>query len=115
MNKIINVKDVLQTNLAVGADEGKYIFSLIRESIEKKEYIIIDFTGITSLTTAFLNYAIGELYTLYDPDKLNSLVKIDAETLTLSQKKKVNLVMRNSKNKIDQKVIDKVTNYGEID
>lgn len=114
MTKIINIRDVLKTDLAVGDDKGKYIFSLIKKSIDEKEYTIINFTGITSLTTAFLNHAIGELYTLYNSEELNSTVKIDATTLTPSQKKKVRMVMMNSKNKIDQTTIDEVTNHGEI-
>lgn len=115
MSTVINIKDVLKTDLAVGDEKGKYIFSLIQNSMSDGKEVVIDFSGITSLTTAFLNYAIGELYTLKSPEELNKLIKIDGKSLTVSQRKKVKMVMENSKNKINQDVIDEVSNYGEID
>lgn len=111
VQKII-ISDVLKTDLAVGDEKGKYIYSLLKKAFEEKKETIVDFSGITSLTTAFLNYAIGELYLLGNSDELNKYIKIDATTLTISQKKKVRMVMENSKNKISQTEIDEVTIHG---
>lgn len=43
---------------------------------EPKEKIVIDFSNIDIITTAFLNNAIGKLYNIYDKEKLNQYISM---------------------------------------
>lgn len=108
MERII-VKDIIKTDLAVTSDKANYLRSVFEDKIKRNEAIIIDFSNIKSMTTAFLNIAIGELYKLGTPEELNQYVKIDTKTLTSVQFQKVKLVMENSKRKISQEKIDEVS------
>ena len=116
-SKRIVIKDVLKTNLAVSSDKAIYISQLMHEAIEKEESIVLDFSGIKSLTTAFLNTSVGELYKDYDSELLNKYIKFDTQTLSSLQMNKVRLVMSNSKEKYSEeykKRIDEVTLHGDV-
>lgn len=108
MVTILKVKDIIKSDLASGSDKGEIIFKLISENFKKKENIIIDFSGIETLTTAFLNKSIGELYRLGTPEELNKYIQIDSGTLSSSQIKRVSMVQKNSRNKLSQEIIDEV-------
>ena len=49
---------------------------LIKENIDSKKKIVIDFSNIDIMTTAFLNNAIGKLYNIYDKKKLNEYISM---------------------------------------
>ena len=71
------VKDIINSNIAVATDSGDNLFNQIIISFDNGKKIRLDFEGITILTTAFLNAAIGQLYSQgkYDSDFLNSSLK----------------------------------------
>lgn len=108
MERII-VRDIIKTELAVTSDKAEYLKSIFESKIRNKESVIIDFSNIKNLTTAFLNVAIGELYKVGTPEELNKYIRIDGKTLTSVQFQKVKLVMDNSKRKISQETIDEVS------
>lgn len=109
------IAEIINSDLAVTSETAKLVNEKILENINHNELITLDFTGIKTLTTAFLNIAIGELYNISDPETLNRLVKFDVSTLTKLQFSKIKLVMENSKEKltkIDDDFIDEVTLNG---
>lgn len=71
--KIINV---INSEFAVSPEDGDSIFNLIKEKVDAKEKIVIDFSNIDIMTTAFLNNAIGKLYNIYDKEKLNQYISM---------------------------------------
>ena len=84
--KIINV---INSEFAVSPEDGDSIFNLIKEKVKKKKKIVIDFSNIDIMTTAFLNNAIGKLYNIYDKEKLNkyiSMKNISKSDLNLMKK-----------------------------
>lgn len=115
MKRLI-ISEVLKTPKAITNEKGEYIKKVILENIHNNEVTTLDFSGIESLTTAFLNKSIGELYCELDnsSDVLNSLVKFDVSTISNFQKLKIKEVLRNSKNKSieHEKMIDEITIYG---
>lgn len=116
MEERLIIKEMIDSPLAVSSEKGKPIYERLQKNINNNIFTIIDFSGIKSLTTAFLNVAIGELYRTGTSKNLNKQVKIDTSTLTPSQFKKIKLVMENSKTKYNKglkKNIDEVTLYGE--
>lgn len=112
MKRLI-IKELIKTNLAVSSEKGNYVKDVIEKKFRNEIPVKLDFTGIDTITTSFLNSAVGDLYLLGNPQKLNQLIKIDANTLKPSQKKKVSMVMQNSKMKVNQKKFDEAIIHGE--
>ncbi|MDY4251678.1 STAS-like domain-containing protein [Clostridium sp.] len=72
----LKIIDVINSEFAVSPEDGDIIFDLIKEKIDKEEKIIIDFSNIDIMTTAFLNNAVGKLYNIYDKEKLNKYISM---------------------------------------
>jgi hypothetical protein len=66
----ILIKDIINTSFAVTTEDGNTIFELLDDNFSKNKMVILDFQGITLMTTAFLNSAIGQLYS---NDKYSSI------------------------------------------
>lgn len=80
----ISIKDIISSNFAVSTDDGDKIYGLLNLYFRKEEKVVLNFDGITLMTTAFLNAAIGQLYSnsQYSSDFLNnyiSLVNVDEQ------------------------------------
>ncbi|WP_349604254.1 STAS-like domain-containing protein [Lactiplantibacillus plantarum] len=112
--KTINIKDEINSNLAVTSSQANKIFKILNANLKKQESTRIDFSGIETITTAFLNTAIGQLYSIGDSSILNKYVIIEGQTLTSVQRDKVRLVMENAKNKLTKEEVHKELNHGEI-
>ncbi|MDQ1769362.1 DUF4325 domain-containing protein [Labilibaculum sp. A4] len=74
---MIKLIDVLNSPAAVSSGGGQKVFEMIDQSFQKKETVILDFNGISLLTSAFLNAAIGQLYNKYNSDILIKLLKLE--------------------------------------
>lgn len=97
MKKII-VKNLINSNLATSNEKGKILKKEILKSIEQKNPVIIDFSNIKILTSAFLNPGIGEVYGEVGEEKFFEYVGLDKSTSEL-QKDKFHLVLENIKYK----------------
>lgn len=71
------VKNIINSEIAVATDAGDKVFTQLIASFDSNKKVRLDFEGITILTTAFLNAAIGQLYSQgkYDSDFLNNSLK----------------------------------------
>lgn len=100
----LNVKAILGTPIAVSAKKGEILFNEIKSSIENGD-TTVDFGGISDLTTAFLNVAIGHLYNELSADYLNkhlTIINLDEldkyllsqviERVKLNEKKEADLM-----------------------
>lgn len=101
----IVVRNLINSQSATSPEKAKPLYNAIVQSIEKKEQVTIDFSDLTTITTAFFNSSIGNLYSAYSPDVLNKFVKIDANSLTDLQYEKLKLVMSNAKSKLTKEDI----------
>ncbi|WP_125763426.1 STAS-like domain-containing protein [Companilactobacillus hulinensis] len=106
MNKKIIVKDIIESPLAVNTKQGKEVFEVIEKELGKQNVVDVDFSGLTTITTAFLNLSIGKLYSLDEPRELNKRVKILSDSLTVFQKQKIQRVMENAKIKISDEELN---------
>lgn len=77
MNNLI-VKNIIESDIAVATDAGDKVFNEIVFHLNKRSAISLDFVGISILTTAFLNAAIGQLYSnnKFSSEFLNDYLKI---------------------------------------
>jgi|SRR5690625_60386 len=58
----LNIKDIIKSDIAVATEAGDKVFNEIVYHLNNNNKISIDFKDISILTTAFLNAAIGQLY-----------------------------------------------------
>jgi hypothetical protein len=75
--EIIKVKDIIKVDFAVTTDDGDSIFKMLDHHFEKGEKIVLDFSEIYILTTAFLNAAIGQLYSKYNSEDISAYLKLE--------------------------------------
>ncbi|NSN29566.1 STAS-like domain-containing protein [Enterococcus faecalis] len=118
MAERLYISKLIKSDLAVSSDKASIVFEQLQKNLQLKVKTTIDFSNIKSLTTAFLNIAIGELYRYENKETLNEFINIDVDTLSKLQINKVKLVIENSRAKYNpelKKRIDEVTLHGEID
>lgn len=72
--KQLLVKEVIKSSIAVSSEDGHVVFNRIKQILDDKQKIVIDFQDIEMLTTAFLNAAIGQLYSEYTSELLNESI-----------------------------------------
>ncbi|HEW78870.1 MAG TPA: DUF4325 domain-containing protein [Phycisphaerales bacterium] len=64
--KTINIFDVVGGKAAVSTEDGDRLFETISAFLGKDFEVVLDFVNIETLTSTFLNAAIGQLYNKYD-------------------------------------------------
>lgn len=72
----ILVSKIIDGNVAVSTDDGNLVYQELNKAIENGKTVELDFNEIEIMTTAFLNAAIGQLYSIYNSDKLNASLKL---------------------------------------
>lgn len=77
--KHLIIKDIIGTDLAVSTENGNKVFEIVDQHLQSKEKVELDFAGITIMITAFLNAAIGSLYSKkeYTGEFLNEHLKLE--------------------------------------
>ena len=88
-NAILKVNEYTVLDIAVSSDEGDKINQRIHLLLERYQKVTIDFSGITLLTSAFLNAAIGQLYNDFNSEELASrlfLSNVSKDDLPLFKK-----------------------------
>jgi len=74
--KNIKVIEIINRDSAVSSDDGDNVYTNIIENVNEGYIVELDFTGITLMTTAFLNSAIGQLYSKFSSEELNNSLKL---------------------------------------
>lgn len=100
-NQVI-VHDIIGTNIAVTSSDAQKLFVVLKNNIENGDESILDFSGITTLTTAFLNESLGTLYGVADSKTLARLVKYNPSSVLRVQVDKIIKVLKNSKEHNDE-------------
>lgn len=72
----IKINEHVTLNQGITSEEGQPIYDMIVSSLSKDEEVTLDFSGMTFLTTAFLNVVIGTLYKDYNSQQLQSKLHI---------------------------------------
>ncbi|HEY5124526.1 MAG TPA: STAS-like domain-containing protein [Ignavibacteria bacterium] len=73
---LLKIKDFINGEKAVSSDDGDILFGRIVEEIKSGSIVELDFSGIIIMTTAFLNSAIGQLYSIFSSEQLNKSIKL---------------------------------------
>lgn len=75
-NAILKISELTALDIAVSSDEGDKINNRIIILLQNYERVVLDFSGIKLLTTAFLNAAIGQLYNTYSSDEIAKRIQL---------------------------------------
>lgn len=70
------VKNIINSNVAISMEKGEKLLKEIQKALNSEDDVIVDFEGVSDLTTAFLNVAIGHLYLDYSKEVLNAKLQI---------------------------------------
>jgi hypothetical protein len=75
--KILKVKDLINVDFAVTTDDGDSVYKILDRHFVNREKVILNFSEIYILTTAFLNAAIGQLYSKYTSEDISAYLKLE--------------------------------------
>ncbi|MCK4663680.1 MAG: STAS-like domain-containing protein [Bacteroidales bacterium] len=90
MNEVnINIFQAVGSDVAVSSEKGNEIFVQIDKALQNNVIVNLDFSNIKILTTAFLNAAIGQLYSKYKSETLKKSLRLfnisDSDKLLLKK------------------------------
>ncbi len=73
----ISLFEVVGSHLCVASSDGQKVYRRIISAIENDRSVLLSFQNVSTLTAAFLNSAIGQLYGVYSEEKIRSLLKVE--------------------------------------
>ena len=86
----ISMFEVVGSSLCVASDDGQKIYDRLVTVLKADRDVLLSFHNVTTLTAAFLNAAIGQLYGTFSEEKIRSHLKVeDAEQDDLALLKRV--------------------------
>ena len=75
-NFTISILEIVGSPFCVASGDGEKVHDRIAASMEKGHAVTISFMNVTSLTAAFLNAAIGQLYGTLKEDQIRTKLKV---------------------------------------
>lgn len=72
----LKVSDIIDSNFAVATEDGQKIYDHLNQLLSQKLEVLLDFSDIQILTTAFLNAAIGQLYSKFNTQQIQPFLKL---------------------------------------
>jgi STAS-like domain of unknown function (DUF4325) len=75
-NITLSVFEIVGTPLCVASDDGQKVCGRITTGLKEGNNITVSFLKVSSLTAAFLNAAIGQLYGRFEEDQIQSQLKV---------------------------------------
>ena len=86
----ISIFEVVGSPLCVASGDGQKVYDRLSTALEKDRCVALSFRNVTTLTSAFLNAAIGQLYGTFSEEQIRDLLKVeDAEQDDLALLKRV--------------------------
>ena len=75
-NITLNVFEIVGSPLCVASDDGQRVFDRIAGALKEKRNVTVSFLNVSSLTSAFLNAAIGQLYASFSEAQIRAQLKV---------------------------------------
>ena len=73
----ISIFEVVGDPLCVASNDGQKVYDRLAAALEADRSITLSFRNITTLTSAFLNAAIGQLYGPFSEEQIRSRLKVE--------------------------------------
>jgi STAS-like domain of unknown function (DUF4325) len=75
-NITLSIFEIVGSPLCVASDDGQRVYRRIAAGLKEGTNITVSFLSVSSLTAAFLNAAIGQLYGRFKEDQIRSQLKV---------------------------------------
>ncbi len=86
----LSVFEIVGSPLCVASDDAEKVYERIEKAIKQGRSVALSFVNISSLTSAFLNAAIGQLYGEFSEEKIRAKLAVkDMEPDDLALLKRV--------------------------
>lgn len=92
MNERVTISafEVIGSALCVASSDGQKVYHRIARVLQERGQVTLSFRNVSTLTSAFLNAAIGQLYGKFEPDEIrNRLQVVDMESRDIALLKRV--------------------------
>ena len=73
----ISVFEVVGSPLCVASNDGQRVFERLAAAVQEGRKVALSFHNVDTLTSAFLNAAIGQLYGKFSEDDIRSFVQVE--------------------------------------
>lgn len=120
MSKVVKISlfEVRGRPYCVASSDGEKVCDLISKALEEDRKVVVSFRNVTTLTTAFLYAAIGQLYGVFSEEKIRDLLTfVDTEKKDLAL---LRLVVENAKSYFKDperydRIVAKVQGHEEVE
>jgi hypothetical protein len=72
----INIPATIGTGVCVATTDGQKVHDVIANNLRAGNFVEISFAGVTSIITAFLNAAIGQLYGEFKEEEIGAKLSL---------------------------------------
>lgn len=72
----ISIFEVVGSPLCVASGDGQKVYERLAAALKENRGVTFSFHNVSTLTPAFLNVAIGQLYWEFNEEKIRALLKV---------------------------------------
>lgn len=91
----VNIFNIVGYGDCTLPEDGNKVYDIVKKILDENKKALISFKNVNKLTTAFLNNAIGKLYSEYDEQKIKESLSL--EDMQDSYKVRLKRVVSNAK------------------
>lgn len=73
---MISIFEVVGSPLCVASGDGQKVYERLASALKEGGSVFLSFHNVSTLTSAFLNAAIGQLYGKFTEEQIRSLLKV---------------------------------------
>jgi len=75
-NLVLSIYEIIGSQFAVASNDGQKVFDRLKTALKEQRNVTLSFYNINTLTSAFLNAAIGQLYGTFSEEQIRTLLKL---------------------------------------
>lgn len=73
---ILSIFETVGSQLCVASNDGQKVHDRLAVALTEGKHVVLSFRNVTTLTSAFLNAAIGQLYGTFREDQIRELLAV---------------------------------------
>lgn len=73
----ISIFEIVGSPLCVASDDGQKVYDRLDAALKANRIVALSFHNVTTLTSAFLNAAIGQLYGTFSEEQVRDQLKVE--------------------------------------
>lgn len=75
-NLELSIFEIVGSPLCVASSDGQRVFDRLAAALNEGRSVMLSFHNVSTLTSAFLNAAIGQLYGTFSEEQIRSLLRV---------------------------------------